>query len=128
MNQKMMFPCLLIPIKSNSIGSNQDHKKKMQKKSISKCSYYSLNALFHSLCQAGLLWQVTKVSIDFFSYEVMKDINIIMPEEVKKGKTVVFICISRSIIDMNQYRKIIETKDFKRRYNESELALQDKGT
>ena len=98
----------------------------MQKKSISKRSYYLLNALFHSLCLAGLLWQVTKVSLDFFSYEVMKDINIIMPEEVKKGKTVVFICtsIKRDILDMKQYKKIRATKDFKRRYKESK-AFKD---
>ena len=47
----------------------------------------------------------------------MKDINIIMPEEVKDKEKVVFICINRYIIDMNQYSKILATKDIDLLYN-----------
>ena len=96
----------------------------MQKKSISKRSYYLLNTLFHSLCLAGLLWQVTKVSIDFFHYEVMKDINIIMPEEVMNKDKVFFMCVWFNIFDMDQYERILATKNFDQLYNESE-AFED---
>ena len=65
--------------------------------------------------------QVTKVSIDFFQYEVMKDINIIMPEASKKKEKILFICISYDILDMDQCEKILATKDFQRRYNESKM-------
>ena len=51
----------------------------------------------------------------------MKDINIIMPEEVTNKDTVFFVCIEEDILDMDKYRKILATKDLGQLYNESKV-------
>ena len=43
----------------------------------------------------------------------MKDINIIMPEEVKNEEKVFFICIDEGIIDMNKKYVVLCSKSLR---------------
>lgn len=77
----------------------------MTPKSVSKLTFYFWTLIFHSLCLSGLIWQVTQISINFFKYEVLKDINVIMPEESRKKEKVAYVCFKNyEIIDKFKLR------------------------
>ena len=61
-------------------------------KTVSKFTFYILQLIFHSLCLSGLIWQVTQISINFFKYDVIKDINVKTPEEVKGNRKTAYVC------------------------------------
>lgn len=53
----------------------------MQKKKISKPCYLILNVIVYCICLSGLLWQLSMITFSYFRYEVLSDINIVMPEK-----------------------------------------------
>ena len=66
----------------------------MAKQTVRRLTYYSFQIIFHSLCLSGLIWQITQISINFFKFDVTKDINIFTPEETDYSSKVVYICFS----------------------------------
>lgn len=64
----------------------------MTKREVSKLTYISWNVIYHALCASGLIWQVVQISVNFFQFDVIKDINVIMPDEIKDQDRVLYIC------------------------------------
>lgn len=65
---------------------------KLVKKEVSYSTYYILYTLFYTLIFLGLLWQVTQISVKYFIFDVIKDINVIMPEEMNQTHIRYNIC------------------------------------
>lgn len=40
-----------------------------------------LHAIFYAAILAGLIWQITEISVNFFKYETVSVVNVIMPED-----------------------------------------------
>lgn len=98
---------VLIIIKSIISSSN----KNMNKKKVNKFTYHFFNFLFLSLCLSGLIWQITQISINFFRYEVIKNINIIMPEEIPFWEEVMNICFKNTeILDHEKCISLAQSK------------------
>lgn len=53
-------------------------------------SIYSFS--YKALCLCGLIWQVSEISINYFKFDVLKDINVIMPEEAFASERVLNVC------------------------------------
>ena len=71
---------------------------------VSSLCYQFLSIIFHSLCLSGLIWQVAQISMNYFKYETIKDINVIMPEEVKDADRVLNLCFENdAILDTDKY-------------------------
>ena len=66
----------------------------MKKKEVSKLTYISWNVIYHALCVPGLIWQVVQISVNFFEFDIVKDINVIMPDEMKYQDRVLYICFN----------------------------------
>ena len=50
-----------------------------------KCSFRNptrsaVNIIFHAICLSGLIWQLCEVSVNYFKYNVVSDIKVIMPQ------------------------------------------------
>ena len=78
----------------------------MSPKVVSKTTYYFWSILFYSLCLSGLIWQVTQISINFFKFEVVKDINVITPDVMnlndRSDENVIYICFHNKDILNNK--------------------------
>lgn len=48
-------------------------------------------AIFYFLCLSGLIWQISQISINFFAFDVVSDIKIILPEE-KSNRSILNVC------------------------------------
>ena len=59
--------------------------------SVSKITLKIATAIFYSLCLSGLIWQITQISINYFAFDVVSDIKIILPEE-KSNTTILNVC------------------------------------
>lgn len=80
----------------------------MAKKIVTKTAYHACNLSFYSLCLSGLIWQVTQISVNFFKFDVLKDINVVMPEEVNDTDTVLYVCFDNSeILSYKKYLNIL---------------------
>lgn len=94
----------------------------MSPKVVSKTTYYCWTLLFYSLCLSGLIWQITQISINFFKFEVLKDINVITPDKMNTIKyskdEVVYFCFDNSDIVMPKVYKYFATK-FRRKINKT---------
>ena len=76
-------------------------------KTVSKFTFYILQLIFHSLCLSGLIWQVTQISINLFKYDVIKDINVKTPEEVKGDRKTAYVCFyNPEIFDRTKSAKL----------------------
>ena len=78
-------------------------------KTVSRLTYTFWSLFYHSLCLSGLIWQVTQISINFFEFDVNKDINIRMPSEFNftTGKSV-YLCFNMyQFFDQEQFRDLI---------------------
>ena len=72
-------------------------------KIVSKLIFYSCLIIFHSFCLSGLIWQITQISVNFFQFDVIKDINVITPEETESKRKVAYVCFHNSqVIDENK--------------------------
>lgn len=85
-----------------------------KKKPVSKKMYHILNIGYHMICLSGLIWQVTKISVDFFKYEVLKDISVIMPEELEvanRADRVTYFCLWNSdVLVIEKYASLFQKK------------------
>ena len=106
------------------------------KKVVSKPVYWTFTILFHSLCLSGLIWQLTKVSITYFHYEVVSDIKFIMPEKDEFKKYLNFCFSASDTIRYEKYKKYlkkygydndsrIDHWDFKRDFIYSSLSIEE---
>lgn len=99
----------------------------MEKIKVRKLVYYFWTLLFHLLCLSGLIWQVTQISVNLFQFDVSKDINIIMPEEVKDPDKIMYMCFDNNeVIDYQKYVKLLREKSkkdslFEKFYSEKDL-------
>lgn len=67
-------------------------------------TYSLLNVLYHALCILGLIWQITQISINFFKFDVNKDINVFMPEEITESDKVLYVCFdNHEVFDPRNY-------------------------
>ena len=76
----------------------------MRKKVVRKVTFDIWNVLFHICCVSGLIWQITQISVQYFAFDVIKSVNIFMPEEVMNEETIVNVCFKNSeIIDRDKH-------------------------
>ena len=52
--------------------------------------FFALSAVFHGLCLSGLMWQVSQISVNYFKFEIVSDIKVIIPESVLGKKSLNF--------------------------------------
>ena len=96
----------------------------MALKIVSKRTYNFVTLLFYSLCLKGLIWQVVEISIHYFKFDVIKDINVFTPEESKLVDKILNICIRNHEIFnhselLNPLPKLSETDDMLNYYGQS---------
>lgn len=91
--------------------------RKIPKKSLTKTASLVFNAIFHMLCLSGLIWQVTQISINFFKFDVNKDINIKLPEETFDGKNyALYSCFNNAeMLESGAYERYLRPLFDKRR-------------
>lgn len=78
----------------------------MAKKEVSKITFTVCTSLYHALCIAGLIWQVVQISTNYFKFEVVSDIKIILPES-DKGNKFLNICFQNNeVLNDTVYEKI----------------------
>lgn len=68
----------------------------MLRRSVTRRTYHAANIIFHSLCLSGLIWQVTQISTNFFRFDVIRDIKVIMPEQINNSGIALNICFENS--------------------------------
>lgn len=74
-------------------------KKTMATKEVSKFTYRKITAIFYALCVSGLIWQVVQISMNYFLFDVVSDIKIILPEEnIARGNLSLTACIASAKI------------------------------
>lgn len=77
----------------------------MERRVVRKSTHHCINIIFYCLCLIGLMMQITQISIPFFKFDVIKDINVIMPEILTPSHDTAFtICLNNEdIIDEDEY-------------------------
>ena len=78
-------------------------------KTVSRLTYTFWSLLYHSLCLSGLIWQATQISINFFEFDVNKDINIRMPSgfDFTAGTSIYFCFKMDQFFDQEQFRDLV---------------------
>ena len=78
-------------------------------KTVSRLTYTFWSLFYHLLCLCGLIWQATQISINFFEFDVNKDINIRMPSEFnfRAGKSVYLCFEMEEFYDQEQFRDLM---------------------
>lgn len=87
----------------------------MAKRRVSRKVYLCSNIVFYSLCLSGLIWQVTQISVNYFEFDVIRDIEVIMPEQIIKTDEVLNLCFDNY--------KILHYKTLKRLADASKLPF-----
>lgn len=83
----------------------------MKKKQVNKITFVTSTYIFRSLCLSGLVWQITQISINFFQFDIIKDINVVMPEDSVEVKKVLYICFENSeLLSYGRYIDMLESK------------------
>ena len=78
---------------------------------IGKWKYRLLMFLYYVLCLWGLVWQIGQFLFQFFEYAVAKDINVIMPWDMKTTNRFTYVCIpNHQIFDEKKYSELFEKK------------------
>lgn len=86
-------------------------KIKIGRKIVPKSTFHILTLSYHALCLSGLIWQVTQISINFFKFDVLTDINVIMPDELITMNRVTYICFpNHNIFDKYKYTLLFDIK------------------
>lgn len=71
----------------------------------SQCSFF-----YKVLCVIGLIVQIGEVSKNYFEYQVIKDIDIIMPEDMKHKERVIVLCLhNEEVLDIEKYTLLVNT-------------------
>lgn len=79
------------------------------------------NFIYITFCVVGLLWQILQISLNYFQFDVVTDIKIIMPEDnIAVGNISLSICIpSEYVLNRSIFQQIESKyenkKDFRRR-------------
>lgn len=95
----------------------------MTKKVVSKYSYLFWTLIFHSLCLSGLVWQVVQISINFFQFDTIKDINVTVPESSNDIRKVYNLCFRNfEIIDVEMYSNIAGENTKNHTWSDSNIA------
>ena len=85
----------------------------MAKVIVSKRSYYILLSIFYSLILSGLVWQITQISVNFFKFEIVSDIKVIMPEKENLPKYFNLCFVNYEVIDNDRYEKYCKARHVK---------------
>lgn len=59
----------------------------MAKKEVGIYTFQLCTIILYTICLLGLAWQITQISINYFAFDVVSDIKIIMPEEIHGTKS-----------------------------------------
>lgn len=85
----------------------------MNKFEVSKRTIKILNLLFHIILMGGLIWQVTQISINYFKYNVVSSIEIILPGREKPKA--MNICFDAYMVrNRTKYSSFFDTFDWNR--------------
>lgn len=83
----------------------------MKKKQVNKITYVTSTYIFRSLRLSGLIWQITQISINFFQFDIIKDINVVMPEDSIEVEKFLYICFENSeLLSYDRYIDMLESK------------------
>lgn len=82
----------------------------MAKVIVTKCSYYILQSIFYTFILSGLIWQVTQISVNFFKFEIVSDIKIMMPEKENLTKYFNLCFENYKVIDYDRYEKYCKSR------------------
>lgn len=100
------------------------------KKKVSKLTFHLVTISYHCLCLSGLIWQITQISINFFKFDVIKDINVVMSDELWKMSRVTYICFpNHNIFDEKKYSDSFDRRSkFDRRISRLSMFKMDDGS
>ena len=80
-----------ISVHAEKICSEKYSSSKMTKRE-NKLKFLLCQFIFHSFCISGLLWQITQISVNFFKFDTIKDINVFTPEDLLSQDKIAYIC------------------------------------
>ena len=90
------------------LASNQSQSV-MEKMKAHKCCYFISYSFFFVLCFIGLCYQVGQISFNYFRFQVVSNVQVIIPgNETRKALNVCFDF--EEFIDKKKYSTIIEEK------------------
>lgn len=72
--------------------------------------YRLLSFLFFTLCLSGLVIQDLQISFNYFKYEIVSDIKLIQPEDIKRVKDVNLCFFSWELFNRTKFEHIFETE------------------
>lgn len=82
----------------------------MGKKSLPRKVFLSLNLLFNLFCVSGLIWQISSISINYFKYDTVKDINVVELENVDSTNPSLTICFDNGqMFKYDEYGHVVNT-------------------
>lgn len=86
-------------------------------KIVTRPTYYFWTAIYHSLCISGLIWQITQISMNYFLFDVNKDINVLMSYQYDQlMNRSYYICFyNDQIMDYDMYVDIMKRKGYERK-------------
>lgn len=85
----------------------------MAKYIVRRITYYFLQTIVHAILFAGLSWQITQISINFFFFDIVTDIKVIMPEYETSEKFINVCFDNYEIIDHQKFEIYLRSKYFK---------------
>lgn len=92
----------------------------MKRIKVSRYTSYTLHAIFYAAILSGLIWQITEISVNFFKYETVSVIKVIMPEDDNVMKYFNLCVDNFRVVDLSalsDYLKekniVLRSKDFK---------------
>lgn len=63
------------------------------------------------MCLSGLIWQITQISVRFFAFDVTKNTNVILPEEINASEKVFYVCFESSeYMIQGKYDELVSKK------------------
>lgn len=68
--------------------------------------------VFYSLCLSGLIWQGTQISVNYFTFDTIKDIKVSMPSETDNSGRRLNICFRNDeVLNMNRFIEYIYSQN-----------------
>ena len=80
----------------------------MNRIKVSRYTSYTLHAIFYAAILSGLIWQITEISVNFFKYETVSVIKVIMPEDDKVPKYFNLCVNNFEVVDLSATIGLLE--------------------
>lgn len=85
--------------------------RKMKKIPVTRFLYKCSTTLFYFICLSGLIWQITLISVNYFKYDIVSDIKVIMPRSQSKKSLNVCFWLDQ-VLDYEMYVELVINHSF----------------